>query len=81
MAVRKRPEIRTSAERAEKAPSPTLMANQDTSARGDSTATRTSRITFSTTEEVARAVSDAAHDRRMSRSQLIEAALRDYLGL
>ena len=80
MAV-KRPEIRTSAERAERTPSPTLMANQDTARKGDSKATRVARVTFSTTEEVAQHVSDAAPVRRVSRSQLIEAALREYLGL
>lgn len=80
MAV-KRPEIRTSAERGGGAAAPTLMSNQDTAFKGDSKATRIARITFSTTQEVAQLVSDAAHDRRMSRSQLIEAALREYLGL
>lgn len=58
-----------------------LMDLQDTKARGDSRATRTRRVTFSTTDEVADAVEDAAYERHMPRSRLIEDALVQYLGL
>ena len=58
-----------------------LMANQDTVEKGNSTATRTRRVTFSTTPEVYSAVEDAAWERRISRSKLIEDALCEYLNL
>lgn len=61
--------------------SATLMGNQDTVAKGDSKAERTARSSFSTTPEILDAVTEEAYKRRISRSQLIEAAIVEYLGL
>lgn len=61
--------------------SSTLMGNQDTVAKGDSKAVRTERSSFSTTKEVLDAITEEAYKRRMSRSQLIEEAIKAYLNL
>ena len=77
MAIKKNPKpVKTSQRKVSK-----LMDFQDAKSRGDSTATRTERITFSTTADVAKAVENAAYDRHMSRSKLIEAAIAEYLNL
>ena len=61
--------------------STTLMDHQDTISRGDSKAVRTERITFATTPEIVDAITDAAYEKRVSRSKLIEAAIVEFLGL
>lgn len=58
-----------------------VMDYQDTKSSGDSRATRTCRITFSTTQEIGDAVENAAYDRHMNKSRLIEQALVEFLGL
>lgn len=58
-----------------------VMDFQDTSTRGDSRATRTRRVTFSTTEEIGNALENAAYERHMNRSRLIEEAIVAYLKL
>lgn len=58
-----------------------LTDGQDTSTCGDSHATRTCRITFSTTQEIGNAIENAAYERHMNRSRLIEAAVVAFLGL
>ena len=61
--------------------SSTLMGNQDTVGKGDSKAQRTERSSFSTTPEILEAITDEAYKRRMSRSLLIEEAIKAYLGI
>lgn len=61
--------------------SSTLMGNQDTTCKGDSKAVRTERSSFSTTPEVLEAITEEAYKRRMSRSLLIEEAIKAYLNL
>ena len=69
-------------DRKKKEPAPQkLMDNQDTVAKGDSTATRTRRVTFSTTAEVYNALDAAAWEQHLSKSQLIEKAVATYLEL
>lgn len=58
-----------------------LMDLQDTRAKGDSKASRTARMSFSTTPEFKKIVDDAAYERRIPMSHLIEAAVRQYLGM
>lgn len=58
-----------------------LMELQDTRSKGDSKASRTARMSFSTTPEFKKVVDDAAYERRMPMSHLIEAAVRQYLGM
>lgn len=48
---------------------------------GDSCAIRTRRITFSTTDRIYDAIENAAYDRHMSKSRLIEQALVEFLVL
>ena len=48
-----------------------LMDNQDTVNRGNSTATKTERITFCLDKQTAETLTNAAYDRHMSRSELI----------
>lgn len=74
MAISKPKPIKTSRRRM-------LVDTVDARSRGDSNATRTRRITISTTDDIAQAVEDAAYERHVSRSRLIEAALVEYLGL
>ena len=49
-----------------------VMDYQDTKSSGDSRATRTCRITISTTDEIADAIDEAAHKHRMNRSRYVE---------
>ena len=49
-----------------------LMDNQDTVNRGDSKATKTERICFCLDSETAEILTNAAHDRRISRSELLK---------
>lgn len=58
-----------------------LMELQDTHAKGDSKASRTARMSFSTTPEFKKVVDDAAYERRIPMSHLIEAAVRQYLDM
>ncbi|MGN0959191.1 MAG: hypothetical protein ACI4OC_00425 [Coriobacteriales bacterium] len=58
-----------------------LMELQDKRAKGDSRASRTARMSFSTTPEFKKIVDDAAYERRMPMSHLVEEAIRQYLGL
>lgn len=58
-----------------------LMELQDHRAKGDSKASRTARMSFSTTPEFKKIVDDAAYERRIPMSHLIEAAVRQYLGM
>lgn len=58
-----------------------IMDNQDVGDKGDSRAVRTARTSFTTTPEILDALTDAAYDRRMPRSQLIEECIVSHLGL
>lgn len=57
-----------------------LMDNQNKLA-GDSKATRTEFIGISTTPEIKKAVEEAAHEERISKSRLVEKAIAAYLNL
>lgn len=67
--------------RSDKRATARIMDNQDTANKGDSRAERTARVTFSTRPDLTARITDEAHERRMSRSQLIEAALVAYLDI
>ncbi len=56
-----------------------LMDRQDTTRRGDSTATRTHHLSVTLTDEVANAIEEASWERRTSKSRLIEEAIVAYL--
>lgn len=53
--------------------------SKDAPADGGSRATRTVRLSISTTPEVQAMVTEAAHERWVSRSQLVEDAIVAYL--
>lgn len=78
MAVNKKPKRNVASRKEVPA---TLMGNQDTVGKGDSRAERTARTSFSTTPAIFDALTEEAYKRRMSRSQLIEDAIVEYLGL
>lgn len=62
-------------------PSAKIMDYQDTVRKGDSRAVRTARVSFTTRPEVVEALTEAAYERRMPRSQLIEECIVAHLGL
>lgn len=80
MVTNKKPQRNVVAKTANKA-TEKLMENQDMVDKGDGRAVRTARVSFSTRPEIVERITDEAHDRRMSRSQLIEKALIVYLGI
>lgn len=60
--------------------SPTLMSAQD-KAKGDSKAARTKIVSVSLPPDIAWAITEAAHDMRISRSEFVERACRRELRL
>lgn len=56
-----------------------LMDAQDTRAKGDSRAYKDATVSFTTTKELAEASKEVAYQMRISRSELIERAIRRYL--
>lgn len=59
---------------------PTLMGAQDAT-KGDSKATRTKIVSVSLPPDIAWAITEAAHDMRISRSEFVERACRRELRL
>jgi hypothetical protein len=51
---------------------PTLMGALSANSRGDSRATRTCRLSISTTREMVNDIDEAAHALRMNRSRFVE---------
>ena len=58
-----------------------LMELQDPRSKGDSKASSTASMAFSTTPEFKTTVQDAAYKLRVPMSHLIEVAVKEYLGL
>lgn len=81
MVANKKPQRHTVKKAEGVKPTAKIMDHQDTVHKGDSRAVRTARTSFTTTPEILDALTDAAYERRMPRSQLIEECIVEHLGL